>query len=102
LSIYSAGKKRSWGRSKGSKNRESHDIAPIKKGDMNMVRFFVARTLVEIAKAFSKLAIKIAGYGHYEINIELILKPLRNDQIDAILGSCCIGIALVVFWILTI
>ena len=67
-----------------------------------MVRFYAARVLVEVAKFFGKLAIKIAGYGHYEINIELILKPLRHEQVDAILGGLFILLGLAVFWIITI
>lgn len=63
---------------------------------MNMVRFLVAKTLVKIAKLFSKLAIKIVGYGYYEINIQLILKPLRNKDVDFWIGISLLILAIAI------
>ena len=67
-----------------------------------MVRFLIARTLVEVAKCLGRLAVKIVGYGQFEISIELVLKPLRNDTVDALLGILLLSFGLALFWIVTI
>jgi hypothetical protein len=68
---------------------------------MNMVRFFVARILVELAKVISKLAINIAGDGYLDIQIASKIKPLNNKDVDFWVGISLLILAISIFWCIT-